>query len=84
MPSYYTNRQLPARTRWTPTGLVLSSSDDYKKGKIAAKPGLHFVAVAPSDASYFLFPDEPNEVYKVFRHAWVLIRERIPDVIVMV
>ena len=82
-PSYYTNRQLSARTRWTPAGLALSSSDDYKKGKIAAKPGLHFVAVTPTDQSYFLFPEEPHDVYRLFRHAWALVRKRIPDVVVI-
>ena len=75
-PSYYINRQLSARTTWTPTGLALSSSDDYKKGKIAAKPGLHFVAVAPTDVAYVLFPEEPQQVYRNFRHAWVLVRKK--------
>jgi len=45
--------------------------------------GIHFVVVLPEDHSYYTFPEHPVAIYSVFRHAWVLIRKKRPDVVVI-
>ena len=66
MPPYYTNRNVTPRTTWTLEGLALSSSKAYKNGEVATKPGIHFVAIEPSDTTYFLFPAEPENIFTKF------------------
>ena len=83
VPSYYTNRNIAARTAWTAEGLALSSSQAYKDGALSAKPGIHFVAVEPLDGTFFSFPEKPDDIYKAFSHFWILIRKTIPDVVVI-
>ena len=48
-----------------------------------AKPGIHYVAIEAIGKDYYLFPDVPIEVYRVFRHAWALVRKKRPDVVVI-
>jgi hypothetical protein len=83
VPAYYKNRNVMPRTTWTQEGLAFSASAAYKKGEVSAKAGIHFVALEASDETYSLFPEEPEHIYKTFRHAWVLIRKKIPDVVVI-
>ena len=53
VPTYYTNRNEKARTEWTEQGRRLLKSKEYKAGKVAAKPGVHFIAVeSETDAFY--------------------------------
>ena len=52
-------------------------------GRIAAKPGVHYV-VRPCDFDedyYYTYPHEPVDIYSIFRHAWVLERRRRPVVV---
>ena len=42
VPSYYRNRNVPARTEWTKEGAALIRTQDYKDGKVVAKPGVHY------------------------------------------
>ena len=55
----------------------------YKDGKTVAKPGIHFTAIEDAGDGYYLFPEQPEEIYRVFRHSWVLVRKRIPNVVVI-
>ena len=79
VPTYYSFRNEPARTKWTQSGLELSKSRKYREGEAAAKPGEHFIAVEPDGDKYFLFPMETG----TFRHSWVLLRKCRPDVVVI-
>ena len=36
-----------------------------------------------ADDNYFTFPVDPMEVYRIFRHTWVLVRKKRPDVVVI-
>ena len=81
---YYAPRNIPLRTRWTADGKQIAMSDDYKDGKVTLKPGLHLVIVEPeADAEYAAFPSEPAHIFSTFRHSWVLVRKRRPDVVVI-
>ena len=64
-------------------GAALVRTQAYKDGKTVAKPGIHFTAVEDAGGDYHLFPEQPEEIYRVFRHSWVLVRKRIPDVVVI-
>ena len=71
------------RTQWTKEGIAFSKTKEYRNGKIAAKAGIHYVVLRSEKDEYYTFPEEPFDVYKVFRHSWVLVRKRIPDVVVI-
>ena len=59
-------------------------SDAYKNGKATLKPALHYVIIEPdTNADYIAFPTEPAHIYNVFRHTWVLVRKKRPDVVVI-
>ena len=64
-------------------GANLIRTQQYKDGKIAAKPGIHFTAIEDTGNDYYLFPEHPEELYSVLRHSWVLVRKKIPDVVVL-
>ena len=64
-------------------GIALIRSQKYKDGKLVAKPGLHFTAIEDSGNEYYLFPQHPEEIYSILRHSWVLVRKKIPDVVVL-
>ena len=83
VPSHYENMGVYCRTQWTALGEELRHSSEYKQGMLAAKPGVHYVAVAPQSAECHLFPEHPGDIYSVFRHAWVLARRLRPHVIVI-
>jgi hypothetical protein len=82
-PSYYENMGVPSRTAWTDAGLALLRSKEFKDGQTQAKPGIHYLAVKSMDDAYFLFPSEPAQFYSNFRHAWVLVRKKRPDVVII-
>ncbi len=42
-----------------------------------------FVIEPNEGADYVAFPADPADTYKVFRHAWVLVRKKRPDVVVI-
>ena len=83
VPSYYTNRHQVPRTKWTADGRKLISTTEYKNGKVAAKPGIDFIAVPSENDEYYLFPEHPFDVFKNFRHAWALMRNARPVVVVI-
>ena len=64
-------------------GADLVRTQEYKDGKIVARPGIHFTAIEYSGNDYHLFPERPEEIYSVLRHSWVLVRKKIPDVVVL-
>ena len=64
-------------------GAALIRTQTYKDGKTVAKPGIHFTAIEDAGDDYHLFPEQPEEIYRVFRHSWVLVRKRIPNVVVI-
>ena len=64
-------------------GAALIRTQAYKDGTTVAKPGIHFTAIEDAGDDYHLFPEQPEEIYRVFRHSWVLVRKRIPDVVVI-
>ena len=70
VPSYYTTRHQAPRTEWTSRGRALINTTEYKNGKIAAKPGVDFVAVPSDSEEYYLFPEHPVNVFATFRNAW--------------
>ena len=82
-PTYYENQGLAPRTQWTEAGGELIRSKDYKDGNIVAKPGIHYIAVPAKQQEYVLFPEQPHSIFETFRHAWVLVRKKRPDVIVI-
>jgi hypothetical protein len=71
------------QTAWTEKGLEVVKTKAYKDGNDVAKPGIHFVVVAPEGSEYYTFPEHPADIYSVFRHAWVLIRKKRPDVVII-
>ena len=79
LPTHYLHRNVTPRSAWTAAGAKLANSKHYMEGKVAAKPGVDYVAVEPSDDEYFLFPSDIDP----FCHAWVLVRKRRPDVVVI-
>jgi len=83
IPSYYSNKGCPPRTRWTDLGKQLSLTQSYKDGSSSARPGLHYVVLESEEEEYFTFPEQPKEIFSIFRHAWVLIRKKRPDVVVV-
>ena len=83
-PPYYATRRIDPRTKWTTDGELIAKSDAYKSGQIVLKPGVHFVVVEPKeDAKYAVFPHEPAHLYGAFRHTWVIVRKRRPEVVVI-
>ena len=82
-PTYYYNKGVRQRTAWTPDGRKLTQRADYREGQISLKPGVHYVALESDANDYYLFPDEPKDVYKIFRHTWVLERNPRPQVVVI-
>ena len=83
-PSYYFATDKTPRTRWTPDGEKVMRSEAYKDGTVTLKPGLHYVIIEPdANADYIAFPVEPVHIYNVFRHTWVLVRKKRPDVVVI-
>ena len=84
VPTYYDNKGENRRTQWTAKGLELCSSKEYKAGDVVARPGVHYTVLnARGDDVYSTFPEEPEKLFNVFRHAWVLVRRRRPYVIVI-
>ena len=84
-PTYYENRKIRPRTKWTEEGFKLKKSTEYKREKVKAKPGVHYEAVDKDAGSdeYFLFPSYPADIYRYLRHTWVLVRKKRPDVVVI-
>ena len=82
-PTEYYNRDIPAKTKWTQAGFALVKSTAYKEGKLVAKPGIHYVVVEPEDSSYSTFPEEPKSTFEAFRHTWILVRKKRPDIVVI-
>ena len=82
-PTEYVNRGNPTRTTWTALGAALVRTAEYKKGKVVAKPGVHYVVIEPEDTTYSTFPEEPRQIFEIFRHSWVLVRKKRPDVVVI-
>ena len=82
-PSEYAKRGIAPRTRWTAAGLEFIQRKEYTEERIAAKAGTHFVVLPPQAHEYFVFPTEPDDFFKDFRNAWVLVEKRRPDVIVI-
>ncbi len=73
----------PRKARTT-SGDIVSRSVQYKDGKVALKPGVHYTLIEPEDEDdYVAFPEEPESIYGTFRHAWVLVRKQRPDVVVI-
>ena len=56
IPTYYFNREEPARARWTKSDAELIKTRKSKEGDVATKPREHFRAVEPDKDTYFLFP----------------------------
>ena len=83
VPTYYTNMNEKPRTEWTEEGRCLLKSKEYKAGTVAAKPGVHFIAVESETEQYYLYPEEPVAVFATFRHSWALVRKSRPDVVVV-
>ena len=81
-PSYYATGK--ARSVWTTAGDELRRSEKYKDNDAMLIPGIHYHVLEPLGASdYFTFPADPTEVYRMFRHTWVLVRKKRPDVVVI-
>ena len=83
VPSYYANKNVKPLTEWTFQGLELIKNQAYKDGEVAAKPGVDYIVIERDDNVYHTFPKEPREYYSTFRHAWILIRKKRPDVVVI-
>ena len=83
VPTYYENKGVEPRTQWTAQGLQLIKSKEYQEGNAAAKPGVHYTVLASAQNEYITFPELPSEVYQYFRHAWIILRKKRPDVIVI-
>ena len=79
VPTYYSNRHIQSRTTWTKEGLALIRTREYKTDAVAAKAGVHYTAIEPVGEEYYLFPDEPAQIYSTFRHSWVLVRKKRPQ-----
>ena len=83
VPTYYENRGEPARTRWTDEGAKFVRTPEYKEGKLAVKPGIHYVVLQSATNEYTTFPEHPADLLGIFRNAWVLMRRTRPYVIVI-
>ena len=81
IPTYYSNRGQEPRTRWTQEGNQLIRSKEYRAGKVAAEPRVHYVAVESElePPEYVLFQEELG----AFRHSWALVRKRRNDVVII-
>ena len=83
-PTYYYNKGVKQRTVWTAEGRKVIQRSEYKDGQISLKPGVHYIAVESVSNEYYLFPEEPFDIYKIFRHSWALERNPRPYVVVTV
>ena len=79
----------PKRTEWTPLGLFLWK-DYLAQKQLHAQPqmpqwapGKHYTVIEPIKDEYYTFPSEPTRMYEVFRHRWVIVRNRRPYVPVL-
>ena len=54
-----------------------------KYERIVLRPGTHYTVLECPENSYYTFPDKPERIYSVFRHAWVLVRNKRPHVPVL-
>ena len=68
VPTHYLNRKETPRTEWTEEGKAFVKTKEYRGGKVAAKAGVHFIAVRNDKDGYYLYPEEPKSVFAVFRH----------------
>ena len=74
------------RTEWTPEGEQLWNDYIVKKKKNDQtqkpqwKPGKHYTVIEPLNDEYYTFPSEPTKAYEVFRHRWIIVRNRRPHV----
>ena len=83
VPTHYLNRKETPRTQWTEEGKAFVKTKEYRAGKVAAKAGVHFIAVRNDKDGYYLYPEEPKSVFAVFRHSWALVRRRRPHVVII-
>ena len=83
-PNFYENLDGQPRSVWTEAGKILANSQEYKEGKIVAKPLIHYTVLECTDEdAYFTFPEEPKNIYETFRHCWILVRKPRPQVVVI-
>ena len=78
-PLQYDQQGVPRRTSWRE-----DVPKNIRTGDKAAKPGDHYTvlpSLADTEISYITFPEEPRNLYVHFRHSWVLVRKRRPDVV---
>jgi hypothetical protein len=74
------------RTEWTQLGLLLwKEYVDQKRLHAQPQmpqwaPGKHYTVIEPANDEYYTFPSEPARTYEVFRHRWVIVRNRRPHV----
>ena len=77
------------RTEWTPLGLLLCKDYLAQKQLHAQQqmpqwaPAKHYTVIGPTKDEYYTFPSEPTRTYEVFRHRWVIVRNRRPHVPVL-
>ena len=83
VPTHYLNRKETPRTQWTEEGKAFVKTKEYRAGKVAAKAGVHFIAVINDKDGYYLYPEEPKSVFAVFRHSWALVRRNRPHVVII-
>ena len=80
-PPSSTNR----RTEWTDAGRRLLGTAALKDGTAKLSPGVHYKVLDQQieGDDYWVFPREPQAVYAVLRHSWVIVRRRRPYVPVL-
>jgi len=79
------NSDANSRTVWTDAGRRLLATGSLKDGISKLSPGLHYSVVEsprPGD-EYWVFPREPQAIYAVLRHSWVIVRRQRPYVPVL-
>ena len=75
------------RTEWTTEGRKLRGTAEFKNGNVKLSPGKHYRVIeqkTPGANGYWTFPSEPERVYKVLRHSWVIVRRPRPYVPVLI
>ena len=91
-PFVYARQGDMPRTEWTEAGDKKYKEmliQDYKKKQgwkyesVVLRPGTHYTVLECPTKSYYTFPETPERTYSVFRHAWVLVRNKRPYVPVL-
>ena len=73
------------RTEWTEVGRKLIGTGSLQEGTSKLCPGLHYTVIAQpcNGDEYWISPREPEPMYAVLRHSWVIVRRQRPYIPVL-